>query len=77
MLLRWLSAPKLKSAKAASNQAKRSGNTLWMSVADGMLAQSYDVQGQSLDARKAWEDATQYARMWNCEYSLFFSSRRT
>ncbi|KAI0379903.1 cohesin loading factor-domain-containing protein [Hypomontagnella monticulosa] len=52
----------LKSAKAASNQAKRSGNTLWMSVADGMLAQSYDVQGQSLDARKAWEDATQYAR---------------
>ncbi|KAI6090904.1 cohesin loading factor-domain-containing protein [Hypoxylon rubiginosum] len=52
----------LKSAKAASNQAKRSGNTLWMSVADGMLAQSYDVQGQSLDAQKAWEDATQYAR---------------
>ncbi|KAI1214888.1 cohesin loading factor-domain-containing protein [Annulohypoxylon truncatum] len=52
----------LKSAKAASNQAKRSGNTLWMSVADGMLAQSFDVQGQSLDARKAWEDATQYAR---------------
>ncbi|XXH00322.1 decapping endonuclease targeting mRNA [Hypoxylon texense] len=52
----------LKSAKAASNQAKKSGNTLWMSVADGMLAQSYDVQGQSLDAQKAWEDATQYAR---------------
>lgn len=52
----------LKSAKAASNQAKRSGNTLWMSVADGMLAQSYDVQGQTLDAQKAWEDATQYAR---------------
>ncbi|KAI1452926.1 cohesin loading factor-domain-containing protein [Annulohypoxylon moriforme] len=52
----------LKSAKAASNQAKRSGNTLWMSVADGMLAQSFDVQGQSLDARKAWEDATQYAQ---------------
>ncbi|OTA61078.1 hypothetical protein K449DRAFT_331520 [Hypoxylon sp. EC38] len=52
----------LKSARAASNQAKRSGNTLWMSVADGMLAQSFDVQGQSLDARKAWEDATQYAR---------------
>ncbi|KAI1410914.1 cohesin loading factor-domain-containing protein [Hypoxylon sp. FL1857] len=52
----------LKSARAASNQAKRSGNTLWMSVADGMLAQSFDVQGQSLDAQKAWEDATQYAR---------------
>ncbi|KAI1391212.1 cohesin loading factor-domain-containing protein [Hypoxylon trugodes] len=51
----------LKSAKAASNQAKRSGNTLWMSVADGMLAQSYDVQGQALDAQKAWGDATQYA----------------
>ncbi|OTB05852.1 hypothetical protein M426DRAFT_10297 [Hypoxylon sp. CI-4A] len=52
----------LKSARAASNQAKRSGNTLWMSVADGMLAQSFDVQGQALDARKAWDDATQYAR---------------
>ncbi|KAI1663049.1 cohesin loading factor-domain-containing protein [Daldinia decipiens] len=52
----------LKSAKAASNQAKRSGNTLWMSVADGMLAQSFDVQGQALDAQKAWSDATQYAR---------------
>ncbi|KAL7625399.1 hypothetical protein AAE478_004618 [Parahypoxylon ruwenzoriense] len=52
----------LKSAKAASNMAKRSGNTLWMSVADAMLAQSYDVQGQADNARKAWDDATQYAR---------------
>ncbi|KAI0167118.1 cohesin loading factor-domain-containing protein [Hypoxylon sp. FL1284] len=52
----------LKSAKAASNQAKKSGNTLWMSVADGMLGQSYDVQGQSLEAENAWEDATRYAR---------------
>ncbi|KAI1805466.1 cohesin loading factor-domain-containing protein [Daldinia bambusicola] len=52
----------LKSAKAASNQAKRSGNTLWMSVADGMLAQSFDVQGQAPEAQKAWGDATQYAQ---------------
>lgn len=52
----------LKSAKAASNQAKKSGNTLWMSVADGMLAQSYDVQGQGLEAQKAWADATEYSR---------------
>ncbi|KAI2623334.1 cohesin loading factor-domain-containing protein [Hypoxylon sp. NC1633] len=52
----------LKSAKAASNQAKKSGNTLWMSVADGMLAQSHDVQGQALEAQKAWQDATQYAQ---------------
>ncbi|CAJ2508004.1 Uu.00g091900.m01.CDS01 [Anthostomella pinea] len=51
----------LKSAKAASMQAKRSGNTLWMSVADGMLAQSYDVQGQAAEAQKAWQDATNYA----------------
>ncbi|KAI1477199.1 cohesin loading factor-domain-containing protein [Daldinia eschscholtzii] len=52
----------LKSAKAASNQAKRSGNTLWMSVADGMLAQSFDVQGQGAEAQRAWGDATQYAQ---------------
>ncbi|KAI0005172.1 cohesin loading factor-domain-containing protein [Xylariaceae sp. FL0662B] len=52
----------LKSAKAASNQAKKSGNTLWMSVADGMLAQSYDVQGQAANAQKALGNAIAYAR---------------
>lgn len=42
----------LKSAKAASTQAKRNGNLLWMSVADGMLAHSHEVQGQG-DVAKA------------------------
>lgn len=51
----------LKSAKAASNQARKSGNTLWMSVADGMLSQSYEVQGAMLEAQKVWHDATHFA----------------
>ncbi|KAI1126373.1 cohesin loading factor-domain-containing protein [Nemania abortiva] len=51
----------LKSAKAASTQARRSGNTLWMSVADGMLSQSYEVQGAMLEAQKVWHDATHFA----------------
>ncbi|KAI1339060.1 hypothetical protein F5Y15DRAFT_384673 [Xylariaceae sp. FL0016] len=51
----------LKSAKAASAQAKKSGNTLWMSVAEGMLAQSYDVQGQIFEAEKAWQDAIKFS----------------
>ncbi|KAI1827939.1 cohesin loading factor-domain-containing protein [Xylaria intraflava] len=51
----------LKSAKAASAQARRSGNTLWMSVADGMLSQSYEVQGALPEAQKLWQDATYFA----------------
>ncbi|KAF2965265.1 hypothetical protein GQX73_g8302 [Xylaria multiplex] len=51
----------LKSAKAASTQARRSGNTLWMSVADGMLSQSYEVQGAMLEAQKVWHDSTRFA----------------
>ena len=43
----------LKSAKAGATQAKKSGNLLWMSVADGMLAQSYEMQGQINEARMA------------------------
>ncbi|KAI1636414.1 cohesin loading factor-domain-containing protein [Biscogniauxia mediterranea] len=50
----------LKSAKAASTQAKKSGNLLWMSVASGMLAQSYDVQGQGFEASSSWQDAIKY-----------------
>lgn len=51
----------LKSAKAASAQARRSGNLLWMSVADGMLAQSQEAQGQFLSARETEASATKYA----------------
>ncbi|RDA95779.1 hypothetical protein CP533_5113 [Ophiocordyceps camponoti-saundersi (nom. inval.)] len=52
----------LKSARAASKQAQRSGNILWQSVADGMLAQSYEVQGQRDESRREWEKATKEAR---------------
>ncbi|KAK2603745.1 hypothetical protein QQS21_004030 [Conoideocrella luteorostrata] len=52
----------LKSARAASKQAQRSGNMLWQSVADGMLAQSYEVQGQRDEASQEWERATKEAR---------------
>ena len=52
----------LKSALAASKQAQRSGNLLWQSVADGMLAQSYEVQGHREEAISEWEKATREAR---------------
>lgn len=52
----------LKSARAASKQAQRSGNILWQSVADGMLAQSYEVQGQRDESRLEWDKATREAR---------------
>ncbi|KAI1259388.1 cohesin loading factor-domain-containing protein [Xylariaceae sp. FL1019] len=51
----------LKSAKAASQQARRSGNSLWMSVTDGMLSQTFEVQGQNADAQRTWNDAVGYA----------------
>lgn len=52
----------LKSARAAAKQAQRTGNVLWQSVADGMLAHSYDVQGQREESRQEWEKATTEAR---------------
>ena len=52
----------LKSALAAAKQAQRSGNLLWQSVADGMLAQSYDVQGQRDEAQREWQKATLEAK---------------
>ena len=56
----------LKSAKAASTQAKRNGNLLWMSVADGMLAHSHDVQGQGDEARLASASAAGFAEKALC-----------
>lgn len=41
----------LKSARACSAQAKKSGNLLWMSVAEGMLAQSLEMQGVVVEAK--------------------------
>lgn len=51
----------LKSAKAASAMAKKSGNVLWMSVAEGMLAQSQEIQGAMDDARAARESGVKLA----------------
>lgn len=51
----------LKSAKAGSTQAKKSGNILWMSVADGMLADTYEVQGQTAQAQVSRQAGVQYA----------------
>ena len=45
----------LKSAKAGSAQARKSGNVLWMSVADGMLAQSFEMQGALAEAKATHE----------------------
>ena len=51
----------LKSAKAGSTQAKKGGNILWMSVADGMLAQSFDMQGSMEEGAAARALGTQHA----------------
>lgn len=51
----------LKSARAASAQARKSGNVLWMSVADGMLAQSFEMQGALADAKAAHETGVRRA----------------
>lgn len=52
----------LKSARAASKQAQRSGNMLWQSVADGMLAQSYDFQSQRDESQQEYQKATMEAK---------------
>lgn len=51
----------MKSAKAGSTQAKRAGNLLWMSVADGMLAQSYETSGSAAEAQATYAAATRFA----------------
>jgi len=51
----------LKSARAASQQAKKCGNMLWMSVADGMLAVSLETQGQIAEASSVHAEACKQA----------------
>ncbi|KAL2021495.1 hypothetical protein VTK56DRAFT_7128 [Thermocarpiscus australiensis] len=51
----------LKSAKAASTQARKSGNLLWMSVAEGMLAQNYEMQGAIDESRATFESGVRLA----------------
>jgi Cohesin loading factor len=52
-----------KSAQAASVQAQKSGNILWRSVADGMLAQCYEVNGKASDASYTMDQAFKLAQM--------------
>ena len=51
-----------KSAMAASHQAQRTGNALWKSVAEGMLAEAYEVNGKKEPARAARSRAQQYTK---------------
>ncbi|RYP85477.1 hypothetical protein DL770_005035 [Monosporascus sp. CRB-9-2] len=51
----------LQCARAASQQARRSGNLIWMSVADNMLAQSLDVQGHTAEAQNVAQAAINHA----------------
>ncbi|RDL35012.1 Uncharacterized protein BP5553_06943 [Venustampulla echinocandica] len=52
-----------KSAKAASVQAQKSGSALWRSVADGMLARCYEVQGKESEAQASMEQARKLSQM--------------
>jgi hypothetical protein len=52
-----------KSAQAASVQAQKSGNVLWRSVADGMLAQCYEVNGKTSDAKSTMDQAMRLAQI--------------
>jgi len=51
----------VKSAKAGLAQAKKSGNLLWMCVAEGMLAQSQEMQGSLAEARISRDQGIQLA----------------
>lgn len=42
----------MKCAKAASHQARRSGDPLWLSVAQGMEAECLEIMGRTDDAKK-------------------------
>jgi tetratricopeptide (TPR) repeat protein len=50
-----------KSARASSAMARKSGNMLWTSVCDGMLAESLAIQGKREEAERAREDALRVA----------------
>ena len=50
-----------KSALAAQMQAKRSGNKLWGSVTDGLLAKCYEGQGKMAEADGAFREGVRLA----------------
>jgi Cohesin loading factor len=47
----------MKCAKAASHQARRSGDPMWLSVAQGMEAECLDIMGKTDEARKLGDAA--------------------
>lgn len=51
----------VKSAKAGRAQAQRAGNLLWMSVGEGMLAQTEEMQGQVEEAERLRASGTVHA----------------
>lgn len=51
----------VKSAKAGLTQAKKSGNLLWMSVAEGMFARSNEMRGALAEAEMAREAGVKLA----------------
>ncbi|KAK0619331.1 cohesin loading factor-domain-containing protein [Immersiella caudata] len=51
----------VKSAKAGTAQAKKSGNILWMSVGEGMLGQSYELMGAMAEAAASREAGVMFA----------------
>lgn len=50
-----------KAARAASIQGHSSGSKLWMSVADGMLAQTLETQGKMAEAQTVMAEARRVA----------------
>lgn len=51
----------VKSAKAGKAQAQKAGNLLWMSVGEGMLAQTEEMQGQHEEADRLRASGTMHA----------------
>lgn len=51
----------VKSAKAGRTQAQKAGNLLWMSVGEGMLAQTEEMQGQGDEAQRLRASGTLHA----------------
>lgn len=51
----------VKSAKAGRQQAQKAGNLLWMSVGEGMLAQTEEMQGQVEEAEVLRRSGTAHA----------------
>lgn len=51
----------VKSAKAGRAQAQKAGNLLWMSVGEGMLAQTEEMQGQVEEAERLRQSGTLHA----------------